>query len=756
MINKELSIVLDAIIRDASKRRHEYLTAEHILYALLHDEAGIDIIIGCGGDIERLKQAIEAFYSKSIPVLPAGKRANPQPALGFQRVIERAIHHVHSAEKAEVEAGDLLAALYGEPDSFAAHYLEMEGITRLDVLNHISHGGVISRAGDYSEAQGETHGHESDDHPQAPKRPVSNDPLKLYAVNLNEKAAAGEIDPLIGRQSEVERAIQVLCRRRKNNIVFVGDPGVGKTALVEGLALKIHRADVPLHLKDTRIYALDLGALLAGTKYRGDFEARLKATIRELEKMPGVILFIDEIHTVVGAGATSGGSMDASNILKPSLNSGKLRCIGATTYEEFKNNFDKDRALSRRFQKIEIFEPGIAETIDILKGLRSYYEEFHGVRYTEGAIRAASELSAKYINDKFLPDKAIDVIDEAGATKKLLSAGKGKPVVGVKEIAGIVAHIAKIPSLNLSTSDTEKLKDLEAGLKQAVFGQDDAIHSLVSAIKRSRAGLGAPERPIGSFLFAGPTGVGKTEVSKQMAHVLGVQFIRFDMSEYMEKHAVARLIGAPPGYVGFDQGGQLTDAIRKHPYSVLLLDEIEKAHPDIFSILLQVMDYATLTDNNGKKADFRNVILIMTSNAGAKEMDMGAIGFGDRKAAARAKGPEAIKKLFNPEFRNRLDAIVTFNPLTPAVMKKVVEKFIADLACQLAAKKVKIEFGRSVYDWLSEKGYDDKFGARPLSRLIQTEIKDALAEELLFGKLKKGGHVRGKLKEGKIVFSCSH
>ncbi|MFO7569746.1 MAG: ATP-dependent Clp protease ATP-binding subunit ClpA [Smithellaceae bacterium] len=756
MINKELSIVLDAIIRDVSKRRHEYLTAEHILYALLHDEAGIDIIIGCGGDIERLKQAIEAFFAKSVPVLPAGKRANPQPTLGFQRVIERAIHHVHSAEKAEVGAGDLLAALYGEPDSFAVHYLEMEDITRLDVLNYISHGGVISRAGDDSDTQADQPGGTFEDGPQTPKLPVSNDPLKLYAVNLNEKAAAGEIDPLIGRYSEIERAIQVLCRRRKNNVVFVGDPGVGKTALAEGLALKIHRADVPLHLKDTRIYALDLGALLAGTKYRGDFEARLKATIRELEKMPGVILFIDEIHTVVGAGATSGGSMDASNILKPSLNSGKLRCIGATTYEEFKNNFDKDRALSRRFQKIEISEPGIAETIDILKGLRSYYEEFHGVRYTEGAIRAAAELSAKYINDKFLPDKAIDVIDEAGATKKLLAPRKGKPVVGVKEIAGIVAHIAKIPSLNLSTSDTEKLKDLEGGLKQAVFGQDDAIHSLVSAIKRSRAGLGAPERPIGSFLFAGPTGVGKTEVSKQMAHVLGVQFIRFDMSEYMEKHAVARLIGAPPGYVGFDQGGQLTDAIRKHPYSVLLLDEIEKAHPDIFSILLQVMDYATLTDNNGKKADFRNVILIMTSNAGAKEMDMGAIGFGDRKAAARAKGPEAIKKLFNPEFRNRLDAIVTFNPLTPAVMKKVVEKFIADLAGQLAAKKVNIELAKPVYEWLSEKGYDDKYGARPLARLIQTEIKDALAEELLFGKLTKGGHVKGKLKEGKIIFSCSH
>ena len=756
MINKELSIVLDAIIRDASKRRHEYLTAEHIFYALLHDEAGIDIIAGCGGDIERLKQAIESFFEKNMTVLPAGHRDNPQPSLGFQRVIERAIHHVHSAEKAEVEAGDLLAALYGEPDSFAVHYLEMEGITRLDVLNYISHGGVMSDGDDRLKAPFDEPGGGPQTGSSDNTSRVMKDPLSLYAVNLNEKAAAGEIDPLIGRKSELDRTIQVLSRRRKNNIVFVGEPGVGKTAVVEGLALRIHSGDVSRHLNDTRIYALDMGALLAGTKYRGDFEARLKATIHELEKIPGVILFIDEIHTVVGAGATSGGSMDASNILKPALSSGKLRCIGATTYEEFKNNFDKDRALSRRFQKIEIFEPGVSETIDILKGLRSHYEEFHGVRYTESAIRAAAELSAKYINDKFLPDKAIDVIDEAGATKKLQGPRKGKTLVGVKEIASIVAHIAKIPSLNLSTSDTEKLQSLEAGLKQAVFGQDDAIHSLVSAIKRSRAGLAAPERPIGSFLFSGPTGVGKTEVSKQMAHMLGVQFIRFDMSEYMEKHAVARLIGAPPGYVGFDQGGQLTDAIRKHPYSVLLLDEIEKAHPDIFSILLQVMDYATLTDNNGKKADFRNVILIMTSNAGAKEMDMGAIGFGDRKADARAKGPEAIKKLFNPEFRNRLDAIVTFNPLTPEIMKKVVEKFIADLARQLAAKKVKIELGRSVYDWLIEKGYDDKFGARPMARLIQAEIKDALAEEMLFGKLRKGGSVRGKLKAGKLIFSCSN
>jgi len=686
-------------------------------------------------------------------LLPAGKSANPVPALGFQRVIQRAITHVQSAEKAEVEAGDLLAAIYEEPDSFAAHYLELEGITRLDVLNFISHGGLGYDGGDDNPGAFDEPSHKEQESTEEPRRPVSKDPLKLYAVNLIEKAAAGEIDPLVGRESELERTLQVLCRRRKNNIVFVGEPGVGKTAVVEGLARNIHKGSVPEPLQGAIIYALDMGALLAGTKYRGDFEARLKATIKELEKIPGVILFIDEIHTVVGAGATSGGSMDASNILKPVLNSGRLRCIGASTYEEFKNNFEKDRALSRRFQKIEIFEPTVAETIDILKGLRSYYEDFHGVRYTDAAIRAAAELSAKYINDKFLPDKAIDVIDEAGATRKLTAAGKSKSAVGVKEIGAIVAHIAKIPSVNVSVSDAEKLKDLETQLKATVFGQDSAISSLVSAIKRSRAGLGAPERPIGSFLFAGPTGVGKTEVSKQMANVLGVKFIRFDMSEYMEKHAVARLIGAPPGYVGFDQGGLLTDAVRKHPYSVLLLDEIEKAHPDIFSILLQVMDYSTLTDNNGKKADFRNVILIMTSNAGAKDMDRGTIGFGDRRADARSKGPEAIKKLFNPEFRNRLDAIVTFNPLSPAVMKKVVSKLLKDLARQLGAKKVKMIAADDVRDWLAEKGYDDKFGARPLARLIQTEIKDALSEELLFGRLQKGGGVEVDLKEGKLSFS---
>jgi len=755
MINKELGLALDAIIRDAKKRRHEYITAEHILFALIHDDTGIDIITGCGGDVTRIKEAIEKFFARNIPLLPPGNKSEPAHALGFQRVIQRAVTHVMSAEKAEVEAGDLLAALYGERDSFAVHFLEQEGISRLDILNYISHGASGYLDGENHGSPDEEPKCEPDTDRTEPKRPVSKDPLKLYAVNLVEKAAAGEIDPLVGREEELKRSIQVLCRRRKNNIVYVGEPGVGKTALVEGLALKIHQGSVPEPLKKTTIYLLDMGALLAGTKYRGDFEARLKATIKELEKISGCILFIDEIHTIVGAGATSGGSMDASNILKPVLNSGRLRCIGASTYEEYKNYFEKDRALSRRFQKIEIYEPTVAETIEILKGLRSYYEDFHGVRYTDTALRAAAELSAKYINDKFMPDKAIDVIDESGATQKLLADGKSKSVVGVKEIEAIVAHIAKIPSLNVTTSDTEKLKDLEAELKNAVFGQDNAIHSLVSAIKRSRAGLAIPERPIGCFLFTGPTGVGKTEVSKQMAKVLGVQFTRFDMSEYMEKHTVARLIGAPPGYVGFDQGGLLTDAIRKHPYSVLLMDEIEKAHPDIFSILLQVMDYSTLTDNNGKKADFRNVILIMTSNAGAREMDKETIGFGNRKDETGSKSEEAIKKLFNPEFRNRLDAIINFNPLSPAVMKKVVDKFVNDLGKQLAVKKVKIELADAARDWLAHEGYDSKLGARPLARLIQTEIKDALSEELLFGKLKKGGSITVGFKDGRLNFQYS-
>lgn len=748
MINKEFEIALDATIREAKNRHHEYLTVEHILFAVIHDELGMDIIAGCGGDISRIKASLEKFFVENVPRIKDDAALYPQPTIGFQKVFQRALLHSSSASKKETDAGDILASVFLEEDSHAVYLLELEGIRRLDVLNYISHG-MIKTPGMTEDNSGET-GIERHEEEQTADR----DPLKSFTVNLTELAAKGGIDPLVGREGELKRTVQVLGRRRKHNVIFVGEPGVGKTAIVEGLALKISLGQVPGVLRKAQIFSLDMGALLAGTRYRGDFEARLKSTISSLEKIPEAILFIDEIHTVVGAGATSGGSMDASNILKPVLNSGRLRCIGATTYEEHKNHFEKDRALSRRFQKIEIQEPDIYETIAILNGLKSYYENFHGVTYTEKALKAAAELSAKYVNDKYLPDKAIDVIDEAGAALKLAPAA-GRRVVGVKEIERVVAGTARIPSQTVSTSDVEKLQNLELELGKVVFGQDAALHSLVSAIKRARAGLGLPGRPIGSFLFIGPTGVGKTEVSRQMAAVLGVKFLRFDMSEYMEKHTVARLIGAPPGYVGFDQGGLLTDSIRKFPYSVLLLDEIEKAHPDIFGVLLQVMDYATLTDNNGKKADFRNVTLIMTSNAGAKDMDRSVIGFGDRAKDTSAKSRDAVSKLFNPEFRNRLDDIIAFSPLTPDIMKKVVHKFMAELSGQLKQKKVRIDLTDSAVDWLASKGFDPFYGARPLSRIIQSEIKDALSEEVLFGRLKKGGRVTIDLKEDKLDFEYS-
>lgn len=749
MINKELEISIEATIRDAESRHHEYLTVEHILFAILHDEWGVDIINNCGGSIAKLKADLEVFFEKHTPKFPENSDNYPEPTIAFRRVFQTAVNHVRSSEKPEADAGDILCAIFQEKDSHAVHYLHSEGITRLDVLNYISHG-ISKNANDLLE----------DSTPEIKAIPGKKDTPKKealteYSVDLVQKAATGGIDPLVGRDKEIKRTIQVLCRRRKNNVVFVGEPGVGKTAIVEGLALKIHKGNVPDLLRNTRIYLIDMGGMLAGTKYRGDFEARLKSTIKSLEEIPDAILFIDEIHTIVGAGSTSGGSMDASNILKPILNSGKLRCIGASTYEEYKNFFEKDRALSRRFQKIDIYEPDSKETFHILKGLKSYYEEYHGVKYTDRALKTAADLSSKYINDRHLPDKAIDVIDEAGALLKLSQNFSRKKTVGQHEIESIIAKIARIPKRNISTSDTDKLKKLEDELKKAVFGQDKAIHSLSSAIKRARAGLGSPEKPIGSFLFAGPTGVGKTEVSKTIASVLGIQFFRFDMSEYMEKHTVARLIGAPPGYVGFDQGGLLTDAIRKHPYSVLLMDEIEKAHPDIFSILLQVMDYATLTDNNGKKADFRNVILIMTSNAGTNEMSKDSIGFGDRIDDTRSKGNEAIKKIFSAEFRNRLDSTITFNSLTPEIMIMVVDKFIHELRQQLGQKKVGITLSDSARNWLAEKGYDPKYGARPLGRLIQTEIKDTLSEEVLFGKLHKGGKVFIDLVNDKLSFDYS-
>ncbi|MBL7049371.1 MAG: ATP-dependent Clp protease ATP-binding subunit ClpA [Nitrospira sp.] len=732
MINKELEVSLEATIRDAESRKHEYLTVEHILFAILHDEWGVEIISSCGGNIAKLKILLESFFENHVPKLDENIAGYPEPTIAFRRVFQNAVSHVKSAEKQEADAGDILSAIYYEKDSHAVNFLESENIERLDILNYISHG-IVKGFPPSSQPDTGTG--------QDKKDGSRTDALEKYTINLIRKAAEGGIDPLVGRDSELARTIQVLCRRRKNNVIFVGEPGVGKTAIAEGLALKIHEGDVHDQLKKAHIYSLNMGALLAGTKYRGDFEARLKATIKELEAKPESILFIDEIHTIVGAGATSGGSMDASNLLKPILNSGKMRCLGASTYEEYKNYFEKDRALSRRFQKIDIKEPDSLETFHILKGLKSYYEDFHKVKYTDPALRTAADLSAKYINDKFLPDKAIDVIDEAGARLKLSSSYSRKKTVGQPEIEAVVAKIARIPRRNVSTSDMEKLRGLEDELKSAVFGQDNAIHNLTTCIKRSRAGLGSTTKPMGSFLFTGPTGVGKTEVSKTIASVLGIEFIRFDMSEYMEKHAVSRLIGAPPGYVGFEQGGMLTDSVRKHPYSVLLLDEIEKAHPDIFSILLQVMDYATLTDNNGKKADFRNVILIMTSNAGTSAMNKHTIGFGDRTGDSRGKGRDAINKLFSAEFRNRLDATVDFNSLESDVMKQIVNKFIAELQEQLLPKHISLTIEASAVDWLAEHGFDPEFGARPLGRLIQSEIKDGLTEEILFGSLCKGGTV---------------
>lgn len=750
MINKELELTLEATIRDARTRRHEYLTVEHILYALLHDETGIEIITNCGGDIFRLKSALDRYFTEDLPKLQLKSEAFPQPTPGFQNVIQRALFHTQTASRQETNAGDLLASIFLEEESQAVYLLEAEGMTRLDVLDYLSHGTVKSAQEPFP---GEYPPDQQDRESGEQGKAVPPDPLKAFTVDLNALAATGRIDPLIGRSAELKRTLQVLCRRRKNNVVFVGEPGVGKTAIVEGLALNIHQSRVPDLLKQARIFSLDLGALLAGTKYRGDFESRLKATILALEKIPDAILFIDEIHTLVGAGATSGGSMDASNILKPLLNSGRIRCIGASTFEEYRNYFEKDRALSRRFQKIELQEPALGETIEILNGLRSYYEKFHEVRYSDGAVRAAAELSVKYISDKFLPDKAIDLLDEAGARARLAAGDGRKRVISVRDIERVVAEVARVPVRTVSTSDVEKLKQLEADLRQSVFGQDEVIRVLAAAIKRSRAGLGPEGRPIGSFLFAGPTGVGKTEVSRQLAVALGSRFVRFDMSEYMEKHAVARLIGAPPGYVGFDQGGLLTESVRKHPFCVLLFDEIEKAHPDIFSILLQVMDYATLTDNNGKKADFRNVVLIMTSNAGAQEMSGSAIGFGERSRDTLSKGKDALTKLFNPEFRNRLDAIMTFAPLTREVMRLIVKKFIAEVSEQLRQKKVSLDIDDEAIDWLGLKGYDPVFGARPLRRLVQTEIQDLLSDEILFGRLTRGGSVVIRLQHDKLEFS---
>ncbi|MGD8739702.1 MAG: ATP-dependent Clp protease ATP-binding subunit ClpA [Desulfobacterales bacterium] len=747
MINKELSATLGFAVKEAKRRRHEYVSIEHILFAILNDTTGVEIVENCGGDVDNLLDSLENFFEEKIERIPDGDDYVLQQTIGFQRVIQRAVNHARSAEKQEVAVADVLASIFLEKDSHAEYFLRHEGVTRLDVLNYISHS--IAKDPFMDDSGGLMRpGKEERD-----RRQKSN-PLELFTLNLIELAAEGKLDPLIGREAELERTMQVLCRRRKNNPVFVGDPGVGKTAMAEGLAQKIQKRQVPDLLEDMEIFSLDLGGLLAGTKFRGDFEQRLKGVIAELQKKPRAILFIDEIHTIVGAGATSSGSMDASNILKPVLASGEIRCIGSSTFEEFKNHFEKDRALSRRFEKIEIMEPPVSESIKILKGLRSRYEEHHGIAYTDGALKAAAELSTKYLRDRFLPDKAIDVIDEAGAFIRLSGSSRRKKIHPA-DIEKIIAKMARVPTQSVSTSDRSKLENLEDGLKKVVFGQDDAISALVTSIKRSRAGLGSPERPVGCFLFTGPTGVGKTEVSLQVARILGVEFMRFDMSEYMEKHAVARLIGAPPGYIGFDQGGLLTDGIRKHPHSVLLMDEIEKAHPDLFNILLQVMDHATLTDNNGRKADFRNVILMMTSNAGSREMSAANIGFGQTHKDAQSKGKKAIEKLFSPEFRNRLDETITFNALDLEIMELIVDKFIAELNQQLAIKKVALTISPAVRTWLAKKGHDPTYGARPLARVIQNEIKDKLSEAILFGELQNGGLVSLDMTGDQLTFEYS-
>ena len=751
-ISREFEVALTLAIKEARRHRHEFLCLEHVLYALSFDEDVAEIIRSCGGDVERLQKDLVQFFEESIESLPEEQEADvdPQQTSGFQRVLQRAAMHVQSNGKDIVEGRNFFVALFREENSHALYFLQHQGITRLDVLNYISHGISKVQTDDEDEATRQAEGVEGEPMDEEGESRPAKDPLKAFTADLVQRAKDGEIDPLIGREVELERTIHVLCRRRKNNPVYVGDSGVGKTAIADGLALKIANGEVPEVIQDAKIYSLDMGAVLAGTKFRGQFEERLKAVLNALRKDPDAILFIDEIHTIVGAGATSGGSMDASNILKPALASGKLRCIGATTYHEYRSYFERDRALARRFQKIEVHEPSIEDATKILEGLKSYYEEHHGVSYTPEAIKAAAELSAKYINDRFLPDKAIDVIDEVGASFKIKPATDEAKIIEETDIEAMVAKIARIPPRSVSVTDKERLHDLDADLKKVVFGQDPAIQVIVRAIRLSRAGLGQPEKPVGSFLFSGPTGVGKTEVAKQLAQTLGLQFLRFDMSEYMEKHTVSRLIGAPPGYVGFDQGGLLTEAITRNPHSVLLLDEIEKAHPDLFNILLQVMDHATLTDNNGKKADFRHVILIMTSNAGAREMAATAIGFGDQSNAG--KDHQAIEKLFNPEFRNRLDGIVHFQALPPEAVERVVDKFMKELIDQLAEKNVSISLTDDARRYMAEKGYDKTYGARPMARLIQSEVKQVLADEILFGQLQNGGKVEIDLGEDGLVF----
>ena len=744
MLSKELELSLNQAFRTAYEKRHEFLSVEHILLAMLDNQAAIDVLTACGAQVEQLKTELNEFLEENTPLIAPGLKRETQPTLGFQRVLQRAAFHVQSSGKQEVTGANILVAIFSEQDSHAVYLLNQQDVSRLDVVNYLSHG--ISKLADDSDTQGRTEpvdGGEADS--------ANANPLEKFAENLNELAKIGKIDPLIGRRSEVERTIQVLCRRRKNNPLLVGEAGVGKTAIAEGLAKKIVEGDVPEILADSTIYSLDLGALVAGTKYRGDFEKRLKSLLAQLKKEPHAILFIDEIHTIIGAGSASGGVMDASNLIKPVLASGDLRCIGSTTYQEYRGIFEKDRALARRFQKIDILEPSVDETYQILKGLKSKFEEHHSVKYSLSALRTAAELSDRYITDRHLPDKAIDVIDEAGAGQRVLPVSRRKKLIGTYEIEEIVAKIARIPPKTVSTNDKDKLRDLEKNLRMLVFGQDEAIVSLSAAIKLARAGLREPEKPIGSFLFAGPTGVGKTEVSKQLAKVLGVELLRFDMSEYMERHAVSRLIGAPPGYVGFDQGGLLTEEISKHPHAVLLLDEIEKAHPDVFNLLLQVMDHGTLTDNNGRKADFRNIVLIMTTNAGATEGGRPSIGFTQQNHASDSL--KVIEKSFSPEFRNRLDAIIQFKPLSMDIVSQVVDKFMFELETQLAEKRVSVVLEPDAREWLAKHGFDPLMGARPMSRVIQENIKKPLAEEILFGRLMNGGIVRIDVADGVLTFS---
>ena len=748
MLSKELEFTLNLAFKEAREKRHEFMTVEHLLLALLDNPAAEEVLRACTVDLNQLRNELMVFLDETTPVLSEIDERDTQPTLGFQRVLQRAIFQAQSSGKKEVNGANVLVAIFNEQESQAVYLLNKQDVSRLDIVSYISHG--ISKVDDSNEGidEGEKPA-EGEEAELSDARPSQN-PLDLYAVNLNQRAEEGRIDPLIGRKEEVNRTIQILCRRRKNNPLFVGEAGVGKTALAEGLAKKIVDDEVPEILEGNTIFSLDLGALLAGTKYRGDFEKRLKAVLNQLKKEPKSILFIDEIHTIIGAGAASGGAMDASNLIKPALSTSDLRCIGSTTYQEYRGIFEKDHALARRFQKIDVTEPSAEETYRILEGLRSRFEDYHHIKYTKQALRTAAELSERYINERHLPDKAIDVIDEAGANQQLNTPSRRKKTIGVKEIEAIIASIARIPPKNISTSDKNSLKKLARNLKMVIHGQDKAIEALDDAIKMARAGIGREDKPIGAFLFAGPTGVGKTEVSRQLAKLMGIELIRFDMSEYMERHTVSRLIGAPPGYVGYDQGGLLTEAVTRHPHAVLLLDEIEKAHPDVFNLLLQVMDHGTLTDNNGRKADFRNIILIMTTNMGAEAMSRSSIGF--TRQDHSSDGAEAIKRGFTPEFRNRLDAVVQFASLSEKVMEQVVDKFIFELETQLAEKKVELYVEPDARRWLAKNGYDEKMGARPMVRLIQESIKKPLAEALLFGELEHGGTVVVSEENGELKF----